>query len=368
MMQFYRCLLLLLWFFSVPDKADGMEENAARLGTTTQSSLYYGWYPQYVIDGIRTSCSHTLQQTNPWWKLDLLKTYSVNRVLITNRIQVPERLNGAQIRVGNDGTSLYSNPICAVIPSIPSGETDTYSCHGMEGRYVYVVIPGDSKFLTLCEVEVYGVMPGNLAVGQNATQSSTNGLWFAEQAIDSNRGLLKSSSACSSTNSENYPWWRLDLRHVYEVSRVVITNRVDCCPEEINGAEIRIGNSLESNGNINPICDVISSIPAGVSTTFFCNNMEGRYVNLIIPADSRVLTLCEVEVYGTGPLLKESFMKIHFKYSASLTEPAIQVNILTQLETALAKVGISDVVLRWSMLPKSEVQNQAKQDQCVRDN
>ncbi|XP_051999501.1 uncharacterized protein LOC127655638 [Xyrauchen texanus] len=343
-------------------------ENAARLGTTTQSSLYYAWYPQYAIDGIRTSCTHTQAQTNPWWKLDLLKTYSVNRVLITNRIEVPERLNGAKIYVGNNGESIYSNPICAVIFSIPSGMTYTYSCRGMEGRYVYVGVPGDFKFLTLCEVEVYGVMPGNLAVGRNATQSSTNGLWFAEQAIDSNRGLLKSSSACSSTNNENYPWWRLDLRHVYEVSRVVITNRVDCCPEEINGAEVRIGNSLENNGNINPTCAVISSIPAGVSTTFFCNNMEGRYVNLIIPADSRVLSLCEVEVYGTGPLLKESFIKMRFKHSASLTEPAIQVNILKQLEAAMAKIGIYDVVLRWSMLPKSDVQNQAKQGHCVRYN
>ncbi|KAL0166467.1 hypothetical protein M9458_038311, partial [Cirrhinus mrigala] len=32
-----------------------------------------------------------------------------------------------------------------------------------------------------------------------------------------------------------------------------ITNRGDCCPERINGAQIRIGNSLENNGNNNEL-------------------------------------------------------------------------------------------------------------------
>ncbi len=47
-------------------------------------------------------------------------------------------------------------------------------------------------------------------------------------------------------------------------------------------------------------CAVISSIPARVSSTYTCNDMEGRYVNLFIPGDSKFLTLCEVEVYGEG--------------------------------------------------------------------
>ncbi|KAL0189949.1 hypothetical protein M9458_017048, partial [Cirrhinus mrigala] len=92
----------------------------------------------------------------------------------------------------------------------------------------------------------------------------------------------------------------LDLRDVYKISKVVITNRNDCCAEQINGAEIRIGNSLENNGNDNPICAVIPAIPAGESYNYSCGGMEGRYVNLIIPGDMKILTLCEVEVYGQG--------------------------------------------------------------------
>uniref|UniRef100_A0A673HE11 Fucolectin tachylectin-4 pentraxin-1 domain-containing protein n=1 Tax=Sinocyclocheilus rhinocerous TaxID=307959 RepID=A0A673HE11_9TELE len=111
---------------------------------------------------------------------------------------------------------------------------------------------------------------------------------------------MSSRSSCSSTNFQTNPWRRVDLSSVYPVSRVVITNRIDCCPERINGVEIRIGHSLENNGNNNPICAVISSIPAGVSSTYICNNMEGRYVNLFIPGYSKHLTLCEVQVYGEG--------------------------------------------------------------------
>ncbi len=50
---------------------------------------------------------------------------------------------------------------CAVVSSIPAGATYSYSCRGMEGRYVSVNIPGTSKVLTLCDVGVYAMFPGN---------------------------------------------------------------------------------------------------------------------------------------------------------------------------------------------------------------
>uniref|UniRef100_A0A8C1S3Y8 Fucolectin tachylectin-4 pentraxin-1 domain-containing protein n=1 Tax=Cyprinus carpio TaxID=7962 RepID=A0A8C1S3Y8_CYPCA len=129
-----------------------------------------------------------------------------------------------------------------------------------------------------------GVVLRTVSIRGTAAQSTTvSAQWSADHAID---GLTKSWSACSSSNVQTNPWWSVDLSYIYRVSRVVITNRLDCCPERINGAEIHIGNSLENN--------------AGVSSTYICNDMEGRYVNLIIPGDSKYLTLCEVEVYGEG--------------------------------------------------------------------
>ncbi|KAM3859084.1 fucolectin-like [Diretmus argenteus] len=94
------------------------------------------------------------------------------------------------------------------------------------------------------------------------------------------------------------PWWRVDLQNTHVVNSVTITNRGDCCSERLNGAEIRIGDSLTDNGNRNPRCAVISSIKAGQSETFNCKGMVGRYVNIVIPDRKEYLTLCEVEVYG----------------------------------------------------------------------
>uniref|UniRef100_A0A8C1S1X0 Fucolectin tachylectin-4 pentraxin-1 domain-containing protein n=1 Tax=Cyprinus carpio TaxID=7962 RepID=A0A8C1S1X0_CYPCA len=358
--DFYKSLWFLLGKFSF----EHIPVNVATWGTAVQSTTYgASWYAQNALDGLSYTFTHTTWQTDPWWKLDLMKTYSVNRVTITNRYDCCEtRINGAEIRVGNVSSDVTSNPLCAVVSTIPAGATYSYSCHGMEGRYVTVNIPAASMVLTLCEVGVYVIFPGNLATGRNVTQSSTIGSWITEQAIDLDPGFKQPSSTCSSTNVQTNPWWSVDLSYIYRVSRVVITNRLDCCPERINGAEIRIGNSLENNGNNNPICAVISSIPAGVSSTYTCNDMEGRYVNLIIPGDSKYLTLCEVEVYGEGPLLKKTFLKMKLKSSSSLSEPICSF----QLQSALVERGFFDVTLQWSQPPEQEVmRKEAAPAQCA---
>ncbi|KAK1896169.1 Fucolectin-1 [Dissostichus eleginoides] len=144
------------------------EENLAIQGKAAQSSLYSFYSPYYAIDGSRDSkfddgskvmsCSVTNNELNPWWRLTLHKTHKVFSVKITNRNAVPERINGAEIRIGdslvNNGAD---NPRFALITGIPAGQTAEFEvANGMDGRYVYIGIPGRQEYLTLCEVEVYG--------------------------------------------------------------------------------------------------------------------------------------------------------------------------------------------------------------------
>nr|XP_014339530.1 PREDICTED: uncharacterized protein LOC102356106 [Latimeria chalumnae] len=103
--------------------------------------------------------------------------------------------------------------------------------------------------------------------------------------------------SCTHTLFENNPWWRVDLLDVYRISRIVITNRGDCCSQHLNGAEIRIGNSLTNNGNQNPKCGTITSVKQRME--FQCNSMTGHYVNVYLPGNNKPLYLCEVEVFGT---------------------------------------------------------------------
>ncbi|KAK9957087.1 hypothetical protein ABG768_011357, partial [Culter alburnus] len=140
---------------------------------------------------------------------------------------------------------------------------------------------------------------GNLALGGTAVQSSTyDHLAAAQNAVDGNRNPIYTSGSCSHTAWDRDPWWRVDLLTVYKITRVSITNRRDCCAERINGAQIRIGNSLQNNGNNNQLAATVVSIPLGQTKTFEFNPIKGRFVNIFIPGRNEHLTLCEVEVFA----------------------------------------------------------------------
>ncbi|KAI3360745.1 hypothetical protein L3Q82_012985 [Scortum barcoo] len=310
-------------------------------GKATQSSLHSVGIAYYAIDGNRASawsegsCSHTSNIMTPWWRLDLGKPHRVFSINITNYRNHPTFINGAEIRIGdsleNKGNN---NPRCAVISSIAGGFTETFHCNGMDGRYINIVIPGRVSYLTLCEVEVFisvsllftlssvstrtmkhgsvlllQLLLGtcsvytyeNVALRGKATQSTRheNVAAAASNAIDGNRDPHFHSGSCTATLEQTNPWWRVDLLESYIVTSITITNRGDCCPERLNGAEIHIGNSLQGNGATNPVVAVISHIPAGRTLKVtLTGRVEGRYVTVVLPGLQRLLTLCEVEVYG----------------------------------------------------------------------
>ncbi|KAF5900041.1 fucolectin-like, partial [Clarias magur] len=166
----------------------------------------------------------------------------------------------------------------------------------------------------------------NLALDGIATQSSILTNYDPAKAIDGNKASSVSSGSCAHTTQEYSPWWRVDLLAAYPIETVVITNRGDCCSTRINGAEIHIGNSLVNNGNNNPRCVVITTIPAGATASYTCN-MFGRYVNIIIPNLYQFLTLCEVQIYE-GPAIKLAFLKLKINSTEDLSNPPMKNNIL----------------------------------------
>ncbi|KAK1895451.1 Fucolectin-5 [Dissostichus eleginoides] len=277
------CLLLLLGTSSANNY-----QNVALRGRASMSERIadlYG-FASNAIDGNRESnysagsCTSTAEMANPWWRLNMA------RVHIGNSLE-------------NNGAS---NPVAGIIYHIPSGMSlkITFTEH-VEGRYVTVILRGLKKTLTLCEVEVYGyrVPTGeNLALQGKASQSSLHSTGSAYNAIDGNRASDWAKGSCAHTNKELNPWWRLDLGNTHKIFSVKITNYKNT-PSYINGVEIKIGDSLDNDGNNNPRCAVISSIPAGFTETFECNGMDGRYVNIVIPGKTEHLVLCEVEVYGS---------------------------------------------------------------------
>ncbi|CAI9621547.1 unnamed protein product [Staurois parvus] len=139
-------------------------------GLAFQSSSNLGWGEAYLAIDNNTnpnllygSCSQTTYEFQPWWTVDLRRGYLINNVTITNQMSNQKSLlSGAEIHVGEDiqGYGIY-NPICAIIPLMSSGETRSFPCGDIYGRYITVVIPNRSDTLTLCEVQVAVLnMPG----------------------------------------------------------------------------------------------------------------------------------------------------------------------------------------------------------------
>ncbi|XP_030076360.1 fucolectin-5 isoform X2 [Microcaecilia unicolor] len=139
------------------------EKNIASTGVATQSSLYLKDFPRLANDGIRSTyyykgfCSCTTKESNPWWRLDLQRTWKIRSVVLVNPSDCCINLLwGAQIRIGNRSDN--NNPVCGTITNAAAGSSTRLCCAGMEGRYVSVVIPGRKEWLSLCEVEVYPML------------------------------------------------------------------------------------------------------------------------------------------------------------------------------------------------------------------
>uniref|UniRef100_A0A3B3TYM2 Fucolectin tachylectin-4 pentraxin-1 domain-containing protein n=1 Tax=Poecilia latipinna TaxID=48699 RepID=A0A3B3TYM2_9TELE len=163
--------------------------------------------------------------------------------------------------------------------------------------YTCLLLLPDFKFRITVNILKCCFSGENLAIYGKATQSTLYSVYVAYNAIDGNRAANVAKHSCSATANEFNPWWRLDLGKTHKVFSIKITNRIEDYTR-INGAEIRIGDSLDNNGNNNERCAVISTISPGFTETFLCNGMDGRYINVVVPGRTVHLHLCEVEVYA----------------------------------------------------------------------
>ncbi|XP_066434744.1 fucolectin-like [Eleutherodactylus coqui] len=137
----------------------------------------------------------------------------------------------------------------------------------------------------------------NLARRGEASQDSqymSDNMGHASNAIDGNKNTDYYKGSCAHNHYGTISWWKVDLKEVYKITTVIITNRLDCCPERLLGAEIRIGNSKDNN---NPVCAKVTALSNG-TLTYCCKEMEGQYISVVMPDRPEWLTLCEVEVYG----------------------------------------------------------------------
>ncbi|XP_077999538.1 plasminogen-like isoform X2 [Glandiceps talaboti] len=156
----------------------------------------------------------------------------------------------------------------------------------------------------------------NVAENGLATQSSVQTQGEPGRAVD---GIVTGSYAensCTHTQLEMEPWWFVRLVPTvassvignYDVHKVVLFNRVDCCEERLLNAEVRIGSS--ENILENEVCGgrVTAEQLENPAIVIECDPpITGHIVSVQIIAREEYLTLCEVQVFAATEAL-DSFV------------------------------------------------------------
>lgn len=105
------------------------------------------------------------------------------------------------------------------------------------------------------------------------------------------------AESCSLTQTDDNPWWRVDLGYVTAIRELYIAAPRN--GTELKDFEIRIGNSTENKSNDSEKCGDKHSVRPGDIKTISCN-ITGQYINIRIPESGKALSLCEVVPYGMG--------------------------------------------------------------------
>ena len=117
---------------------------------------------------------HTENEANPWWQVDLGKSFALERMRIFNRTELAARAARMIVKISQDGKrfeQVYQHDGTTFL-----GHADqkplAVNLKGFEARYVRLALAGTSYF-HLDEVEIYAVgSKANVALHKPATQSS----------------------------------------------------------------------------------------------------------------------------------------------------------------------------------------------------
>ena len=74
-------------------------------------------------------------------------------------------------------------------------------------------------------------------MGYRATQSSSwswgQNTFEAHLAVDGDATTNFAGSTCTATNHQPYPWWALDLKGKFAVTKVTLVNRLKACKSNV---------------------------------------------------------------------------------------------------------------------------------------
>lgn len=214
--------------------------------------------------------------------------YPISQVKIHNRADTccDQRLDGAIVYVDEEE--------CGTVEFTEGTTVYSFDCGGIEGSSVSVY--HNHQYLQVCELEIMvdeDSMPTvpeytNAALDRPTAQSSRGWGGSASRAVDGDTNKYWSGRSCTHTAAMSGNWWTVELDNEEYVHSVIVHNRLDCCSNRIDGAQVWI----ETSGDYE-LCGTIS-YEAGVSVIPIECGMSGTGIK--ITNDNSYLTLCEVQV------------------------------------------------------------------------
>ena len=213
--------------------------NLAMGRPTSQSSTGSGGSPERGVDGNRNSnwaagsITHTANETNAWWQVDLGASIDVAQINLSNRTDCcSDRLSNFYVFVSETdltgrsfGNILGDTSVWrAHIPGQSPNELELIS--GAKGRYVRVQLAGTNP-LSLAEVEVYRQLTtdplpplyGLKSLNKPATASSIEVPSFSpDKAVDNN-----TTTRWGSVQGVDPQWIQIDLGAQIDIDRVELS-------------------------------------------------------------------------------------------------------------------------------------------------
>eukprot|EP00794_Sanderia_malayensis_P014221 gene14221-15704_t len=144
----------------------------------------------------------------------------------------------------------------------------------------------------------------NIARGKQAADGPPHNSYNIDprRAVDGNLNANFNAGSCSHSGCcSTMPWWRVDFGQTARVYSMMITNRGECCGVPLSNFDIRVGESTQGRGELNPACKQHVGVSQGATGTFVCRpRLTGRYLYILTNINYG-LVICEVQVFGDLP-------------------------------------------------------------------
>jgi hypothetical protein len=328
-----------------------------------------------------TSPFYTTGITQPWWGVDLGAAAQVDFIHLYMRANNVNNGNDNWPQGQSVGFQIYASfgnttgsacvpgalscPYTSTVGGCPAGTVATpsgclvqntpsdapmggptvISTPGLVARYLWIVLPGSNRILSLCEFQAWQKKPFvwrklsgnyNAAQGQIASQSSTLpgfGQGLASRAVDGlvtnkldNAQPFTVSSTCDGGCGTPYSWWQVDMGRSVDVSLITVYARNDCCTNRNVGMTFYIGDSADFSSNTMCTSAVKDITPPAITTTPPANTGCYTFPSTVYPAGFPYFATPVV----TTPLAVQTACFVYFKCTGKPTTRGRYLQIVKQ--------------------------------------